>query len=271
MDDLAPLVERARAGDAAALEQLVTAIQDDVYGLALRMLWHPDDAADAAQEILIRIVTHLSDFRGESRFRSWCYAIAANHLRTVRRGRMESADLTFETFERELHETASAAEDLESNPEYAVAVEEVRVGCTLGMLLCLDREQRLAYIAGEILELDHHEAAEILGISPAAFRQRLARARKAIVGFTSRVCGIVDPANGCHCTKRVAYAIERGRVHLGKPVFGDCLRTTAPKFAQVQNAVRRLEELRRAAALYRSHPRFTPRTDLAPAAIARRR
>src|SRR5712691_5005513 len=96
------LVERARSGDAGALDDLVSAVRDRIYGLALRMLWHPEDAADATQEILIRIVTHLSEFRGESRFTSWCYAIAANHLRTVRRSRAEAAEYTFASFEEEL-------------------------------------------------------------------------------------------------------------------------------------------------------------------------
>src|SRR5882757_2097994 len=79
MDDdaLALLVRRAQEGDADALEGVVRAVQDDVFGLALRMLGHADDAHDAAQEVLIRIVTKLSTFRGESLFRTWAYRVAA--------------------------------------------------------------------------------------------------------------------------------------------------------------------------------------------------
>ena len=62
------LVERAKAGDGAALEAVVRAIQDRVYNLAIRMLWHPADAEDATQEILIRVITNLGSFRGESAF-----------------------------------------------------------------------------------------------------------------------------------------------------------------------------------------------------------
>src|SRR5712691_9233818 len=220
-DDLSALVERARSGDARALDDLVIAVQDLIYGLALRMLWHPEDARDATQEILIRIVTHLSDFRGESRFTSWCYSIAANHLRSTRRSRAEAAQYTFATFEEELRSVPSSSDSLGSNPEYAVAVEEVRIGCTLGMLLCLDREHRLAYIVGEILELDHNEGAVFLGISRSAFRQRLSRARKAIVTFTARVCGIVNADNACRCASRLPFAVEQGRVQLCRPLFGE--------------------------------------------------
>ena len=61
-------VARARAGDRSALESVVRAIQKEVYQLALRFLGHPQDAEDATQEILIRIVTGLDGFRGKSAF-----------------------------------------------------------------------------------------------------------------------------------------------------------------------------------------------------------
>ena len=77
-------VARARAGDRAALESVVRAIQKDVQGLALRFLWHPQDAEDAAQEILVRVVTGLGGFRGESGFRTWVYRVACNTLLSLR-------------------------------------------------------------------------------------------------------------------------------------------------------------------------------------------
>jgi DNA-directed RNA polymerase specialized sigma24 family protein len=57
-------------------------------------------------------------------------------------------------------------------------VEEARLSCTTGMLLCLDREQRLAYILGEIFEVADVVGAELLEISRDNFRQRVARARR---------------------------------------------------------------------------------------------
>src|SRR5438105_8784135 len=256
IDPLGETVARARGGHAAAVEELVKAVENQVYGLALRMLWHPEDARDATQEILVRIVTHLSSYRGDGRFSSWCFAVAANYLRTTQRSRVEAIGYTFESFEAELHEPASTDVQVRDHPEYRVAVEEVRIGCTLGMLLCLDRKQRLAYILGEILEFDHKEAAAILEITPAAFRQRLARARSAIVSFTERVCGIVDAKNTCRCESRASFAVGAGRVILGAPLFGDAVRATAPKYTQVKAEIRRLDEMRRAVALYRTYPSF---------------
>ncbi len=76
------IVKRAQRGESAALEDLITTLQPKMYGLALRMLWHPEDARDAMQEILLRIVTHLATFRGNSSLFTWAYRVGTNHLLT---------------------------------------------------------------------------------------------------------------------------------------------------------------------------------------------
>ena len=186
-------MRRAAAGDRAALESLIEGIQDKVYGLALRMLWHPDDARDATQEILLRVVTHLSSYRHESSFLTWVYRLATNALLNFRKSRLEREAYDFQRFGRELDQGLSESPSVEN----ALLIEEIKVGCTLGMLTCLDRNHRLAYIIGEILEFDGTQAAEILEISPSSFRQRLSRARKAVIEFTRRKCGIVNSDNPC--------------------------------------------------------------------------
>src|SRR5438270_7249140 len=168
-------VKRAQRGDVAALNDLVSAIQPKIYGLALRMLWHPEDAKDATQEILLRIVTHLATFRGESSFLTWAYRVGANHLLTWRKSRAEAQSFTFESFGKDLEE---GLQDRSQRPDEMLLFQEIRVGCTLGMLLCLDRAHRIAYILGEILEIDSKEGASILGIKRETFRKRLERARK---------------------------------------------------------------------------------------------
>ena len=124
------------------------------------------------------------------------------------------------------------------------------------MLSCLDRPHRLAYILGEILELDGVEGAAILEISPAAFRKRLSRARREIVTFMKARCGLVNPERACRCRRRVQRAMELGRVDPGRLQFAvDPERTRS--FPRVLLEIRRLEETRRAAALFRSHPEFS--------------
>jgi RNA polymerase sigma factor (sigma-70 family) len=102
--DLGALVERARNGDRESLAHVVEQIQGPIYNLALRMLWHPEDARDATQDILIRVITHLGSFRGDSRVQTWVYRVAANYLITVRQSRVEEQNYTFDRFADELRD-----------------------------------------------------------------------------------------------------------------------------------------------------------------------
>ena len=264
-DDLEPLVAQARDGNRDSLEQLVVRIQRPIYNLALRMLWHPEDARDAAQEILVRVVTHLSSFRGESGFLTWVYRIAANHLTSARRSRVEDQALTFERFAEDLADGLDAFSDGSDEwpADKALLLEEVKVGCMYALLTCLDRSHRLAYVLGDILELEGPEAARILKISAAAFRKRLSRAREAIVEFTRRHCGLVDQDNACRCIRRLPRAQAIGRIGNEVLLFGQA--ESARAFPSVLERVRRLETVQRTAALYRA----TPDADPGPALLER--
>jgi len=251
-------VERAQGGDRAALEAVVRVVQRDIYNLALRFLWHPQDAEDASQEIMIRVLTGLGGFQGKSAFRTWVYRIACNALLTLRKQRMEQHSVSFEEFGEDLASGLSdAASNEEPNAERQLLLEEVRIGCTLAMLLCLDRDHRMAYILGEIVELDHNEAAEILEITPTAFRKRLSRARAAVTSFMLSHCSLAEPQNACRCNRRVDTAQRLGRVDPSGLHFASSLEQ-AKRFPQVLAEIRRLEGTRRAAAIYRAQARHEP-------------
>ena len=81
--DLERLVERSIQGDKTALEQLLSGIKGLVYNLSLKMLLFPEDSEDATQEILIRVVTRLNSFKGQSKFTTWVYRVASNYLITA--------------------------------------------------------------------------------------------------------------------------------------------------------------------------------------------
>jgi RNA polymerase sigma factor (sigma-70 family) len=208
------LIEQAKGGNAAALEALVRRHQAFVFNLAVRMLYCPQDAEDAAQEILIKLVTKLSTFEGRSRFRTWLYRIATNHLLNMKRGRMEPETMTFSDYGRGLDETPDL--DLPDSREMPVDaklfIEEARIACTSAMLLCLDREQRLAYVLGEILGVTDAVAAEILELSRDAFRQRLARARHDLHSFLNDKCGLLNKANPCRCAKKARGFMQAGYI-----------------------------------------------------------
>src|SRR4029453_2339693 len=144
------LVARARSGSREALEDLIQRHQGWIYNITIRMLYHPHDAEDATQEILIKAVTRLSSFEGRSSFRTWLYRIVVNHVLNMKRGRVEQTSISFRSYGHELDHTP----DLELPDPSSVSAEvrqlvaEAMIGCVSGMLLCLDREQRLTYILG---------------------------------------------------------------------------------------------------------------------------
>ena len=253
-------VQQAVEGNADKLELIVRAILHDAYGLALRYLWHPEDAEDATQEIAIRAVTAMSSFRNESTFRTWIYRIACNTLASIGKSRVEMMDLSFDGMAEDLAEGLAPPDDSWPEPDHATLIQEVKVGCTHAMLICLDREHRLAYILGTILDIDHREAATTLGIKPAAFRKRLSRANARISEFMLARCGIADGANACRCEQKIAKSIHCGRVnpsHLlfsGKP-------TSKADLDHVVEMVGKLDAARRAAEIYRSHPDFDFETE----------
>jgi len=207
-EDLAELGRAATAGDKAAAERFLEEIQDDVYELALRMLGHPADAQDAAQEILLIVITHLGSFRGESAITTWVWRIAANHLARVRRGRREV--ITFEVLGDRLHTGLREEPSDRPDPEAQALARELRLRCTEAMILSLDRELRIAYVLGDVMSLSGQEAADVLDVDAATYRKRLSRARALLHEFLRGWCGVLDPSNPCRCAKQVDSAVERG-------------------------------------------------------------
>jgi RNA polymerase sigma factor (sigma-70 family) len=247
---LEDVARRAVDGDREALELLVQALQGDIYGLALRMLWNREDAEDATQEILVRVVTRLSQFDFCSKLKTWVYRVAVNFILDVKKSPVERMRLTFDRFAEDLADGLSI--DSPMSAERSVLIEEVRIGCTLGMLQCLDRPHRLAYLLGEILDMPGTDAAEVLEISSDVFRKRLQHARAAVLDFTRAHCGLVSDTAACTCNRRVPAALRAGRVRADSFDFA----TRASSFQEARAVVRQVEEARWAIEVHRtSHPR----------------
>jgi RNA polymerase sigma factor (sigma-70 family) len=137
------------------------------------MVYLPQDAEDATQEILVKLMTKLPTFAGKSSFRTWLYRIVVNHTLNMKRGRADQAGWTFARYADALDATPDMdLPDPRSVPaDVQLLVDEARIGCTSGMLLCLDREQRLIYILGEIFSVTDRVGAELLETSRENFRQ----------------------------------------------------------------------------------------------------
>src|SRR6266508_3747205 len=215
------LVCQAQGGNREALDQLMTRHQAWIYNIVLRMVYLPQDAEDATQEILIKLITKLSTFGGKSSFRTWLYRIVVNHVLNMKRGRADTAGWTFARYGDSLDATPDMdLPDPRSVPaDVQLLVQEARIGCTSGMLLCLDREQRLVYILGEIFGVTDVVGAELLDIGRDSFRQKLARARRDLYAFMQDKCGLVNTANPCRCAKKTRV---RG-VHESAFVLHECI------------------------------------------------
>jgi RNA polymerase sigma factor (sigma-70 family) len=229
------------------------------------MLYHPQDAEDATQEVLIKALTRLSSFGGRSSFRTWLYRIVVNHVLNTKRGRLEPPTMSFSCYAHGLDRTADLdPPDQSSVPiDVRLLVEEARLSCTAGMLLCLDREQRLIYILGEIFEVTDGVGSELLDISRDNFRQTLARARRDLHNFMNERCGLVNRANPCRCATKTRGFIQAGYIDPNSLLFArdhvervhEVVRTSAEALTTLDAQY---------ADVFRQHP-FHPSRDLVPA------
>ncbi|WP_120497246.1 RNA polymerase sigma factor [Kiloniella sp. EL199] len=265
------LVTAAQTGDQVALEKLVQNVQDQIHHLAMRILVNPDDAQEATQEILILVITRLSTFEGKSTFRTWVYRVAANYLFTAKKVRDKDPGLNFDLFKQDLESgfdpnasPSVASSDTTASAENRVWLNELRISCTMAMLLCLDLKHRLAYVLGDILDLPHSEAAEVLDLSPANYRKRLSRARSEVVAFTSSNCGIANSKAKCSCPRRLPAARKIGRIpEKGSGISPAFALQSAPDYNTVIEDIQGLEKELQAIKLQRATPAFSSPQDFA--------
>lgn len=248
------LVKSAVEGDKTALETVVKEIQDLIYNLAVRMLWHPDEAKDATQEILIKVITNLSSFQHQSSFKTWVYRLASNTLINYNQ-QIHRKKLSFNEYSTYLNQGFSNQINYTTNPaERNLLVIEAKVGCSNAMLQCLNDDHRMVYIIGEILELNSREGAIILDITAANFRKKLSRAREKLHAFIHNNCGIVNPANPCRCHKKVDDAIKNKFIHPENLLF--------IKKEATEALIASIETIQTEVNLYRSNPTYNTPANL---------
>lgn len=254
------IIDQAVSGDQKALETLLAGVQDMVFNLSLRMLGVIPDAEDATQEILIKVMTHLSSFRRESRLETWVFRIAVNHLRTYRKGMFAQRPLSFEAYGADI---ASGREkdvpDLSGGVDRSLLERELKLSCTNVMLQCLDADSRCIYVLGTMFRLDSRIAAEILEMTPEAYRQRLSRIRKKMAAFLSEYCGL-SGTGMCACGRRTDYAVATRRIDPRRLSFQEMEACYYEDISLCANAMEQLDELSQIFAdlpAYRSPERVT--------------
>jgi RNA polymerase sigma factor (sigma-70 family) len=262
--ELERLARQAAAGDSAALSRLVEEVQHPVYRLALRFLGHPEDAKDATQEVLVRLITHLGQFEGRSQFMTWAYTIAMRQQMRTRRRALESAVKGAEAFAAALDQGLADRDFTAEEAEYRLLSAEVRISCTYAMLLCLSRPLRASYILGDAMGMPDVVAAEICGISPEAQRQRLSRARRTTRAIIAQRCGLVDAANPCRCSRQIQSGLGAGILDRDNLVFATHPRTDSGliETGTIQRAAEQLDLVLAMSEVYRSDPSFAAPHDV---------
>lgn len=195
-EELQALVDKATVGDKKSLETLIEGVQDLVFNLSLRMLGTFADAEDATQDILLKMITHLSSFRGESSFTTWVFRIAVNHLKNYKKHMFAHYPLSFEFYGDDIKNgKIQDLPDLTQNVEKDILAEELKMSCTNVMLQCLDVESRCIFILGTMFKVDSRIAGDILELTPEAYRQRLSRVRKKWQTFLGSIAGNTEAAD----------------------------------------------------------------------------
>jgi len=253
------LVEMAKEGDKEALEEFVGKVQDLVYGLSLRMLANPFDAEDAAQEILVKVITHLDSFRGESKFTSWVYRIASNHLLTIKKSRAENRLSAFKDLENIVdRDLSELSEPLSASPlssEQSLVSYEIMIGCSMAMLTCLNRDLRITFILGDVFEIKSDRAVYVLNISPANFRKRLSTARALLGNFMQKKCGLINPDNPCRCYLYVNKFIKRVGKDPKNLMYAGLACRRKKDITSLEH-LQEMSELQRIVTVFRSHPDY---------------
>jgi RNA polymerase sigma factor (sigma-70 family) len=226
------------------------------------MLHRRADAEDAAQEILLKTIKALPEFRSEAKFRTWLYRIAVNHLLSVKKPKWSACDAicSFTVASAGLRQVPDLdPPDPRTVPvPIEILIEETKNNCMIGTLLCLDGRQRLVFILGEIFQVSDQVGAEIVEVTPANFRQILSRARHDLYEYLRDNCSLVNPENDCKCARKTRAFIQAGFVDPAKLEF---TQSHARKVREI--AAQRAPEIYDAymevgASVYRDHPFYEP-------------
>lgn len=203
------LIAEALAGNDSALITLVNRHQPWIYNIAFRMVLTPEDAEDVTQEILVKLITKLSTFDpAKAKFRTWLYRVVANHVLNMQKRGGEAVITSFDAYYGAIHDVPD--EDPDGSPEMQAVIADITAGCVQGVLLCLDRQQRLVFILAVAFNVSDAQGSEILGLSRANFRKILSRARAHLHRYMNGNCGVVNSNASCHCSKKAGGFVARG-------------------------------------------------------------
>lgn len=247
------LVAAAVDGDRAALELLVRRHGPWIYNIAFRMVMVPAEAEDVTQDVLVKVLTKLSSYDPEkAAFRTWLYRVVANHVLNMKSRGYEAHITGFDSYYSFVEQVPDR--EPEDTPEMALVAEDLKIGCVMGSLLCLNRTQRLAFILAVGFGATDAVGSDLMDISRDAFRKNLSRARERLREYMGGNCGLVNPEAPCRCRNKVQTFVDSGAYSVDKLDF------LAPNRPRMREIVGEVEDRFREkvfepyAELFRAHP-----------------
>lgn len=201
LEEESALVERAREGDRAAFNSLVETWRLPLFGYIYRMVALRQAAEDLVQDVLVRVLEGIREYRGEARFKSWLFGIATHvcldHLRRRKRWRVD-AQLVGEKEADEDPQKIAGLRELMRQPTFQYEIREHIAFCFSCIARTLPPEEQAALILREVLGFTGEEAAQILGVSEPVFRHRLGAARAKMIEDYEGLCALINKTGMCH-------------------------------------------------------------------------
>ena len=172
------LLARAKKGEIAAFESLMTAYENRIYSLALRSTGSEQDAADITQEVFLRAWKNLDSFRGDSSLSTWLYRVTSNLC--VDFARKKAAEGMPTSIDDEESPAADLADPSRmAQPEAAAENSELREELQFA-LAQLSEEHRRVVLLRDVAGMTYTDIARTLGLEEGTVKSRLARARASL-------------------------------------------------------------------------------------------
>ncbi|SPH24962.1 ECF RNA polymerase sigma-E factor [Defluviimonas aquaemixtae] len=211
MTDTGTLVKRARSGDRAAFDALVTEALPKVKGVVWRMIGHPEDSEDVIQEALVKAWAGIARFDGRAAFSTWLVSIATrsavDHLRAQKRWRRESQIAYANICASDEGLQAEVMSPMRE-PEFVFDAREHVAYCFVCLGRSLPPDEQAALVLRDVMELSNREAANVLGTSDSVLRHRLSAARAQMKERYRGLCALVSKTGMCHQCEGLGQAAE---------------------------------------------------------------
>jgi len=198
LDPETDLLAAARAGDRSAITALLERHQQKVFGFGFKMCGDAEDAKDVAQDTLMTMARTVRDFRGDASLSTWLYTVARSFCIKKRR-RTKGEPAFHEPLDHSAHATHDSASEPSMTPEQMLLGREARE-TVAAALDKLEPEAREVVVMRDVEGLSAAEVAAVTGVTIAAVKSRLHRARAALREHLLTVVGgetAAGPSSSC--------------------------------------------------------------------------